>query len=155
MTPEQEEAFEAFKAEIAEFAKSGATEYSPLEDGDYTNIAQIPPEISELSHLKSLDLTSSPVTDLRPLLALDLLWENAGQDTPLLLFWSRGIWFQDTPATASDPTLRELSEIEDHQERAQKDAIVFENAAAVARTFTVEYHFGGPINRSTSAPKGI
>ncbi len=78
-----------------------------------TQVSDIRPLI-RLENLQSLDIRETQVEDLRPILEMPYLNQDASQprssQTPALLF-------SDCKACELDPRLKEISEIEDDQER--------------------------------------
>ncbi len=74
-----------------------------------TQISDLAP-IAALTGLQNLTLSNCPVRDLRPLLDLTKLGTEGFP----------GLAFADTPATRADPALHNLSQINDHEERAEK-----------------------------------
>ncbi len=77
---------------------------------DNTQVVDLTP-IADLTRITWLRLDNSQVSDLRPMLSLTKLNGSS-------VFW--GLEFHNTPATAMDPILAELSEIENEIDRATK-----------------------------------
>ncbi|MEO0995050.1 MAG: hypothetical protein AAFX62_14730 [Pseudomonadota bacterium] len=162
MTPEQREAFELARERIAEAKASGARQLSlspsvideiapGLFQGDlrFAPLNTLPPEIADLSALRSLDLAVTRVSDLSPIAQLSSLgWLSlassavsdlsplAGLKSLQNLLMSRtrvadlsplvglsaleNVRFLSTPACEAEPELKEISEIRSNTERTER-----------------------------------
>ncbi|WP_052245418.1 DUF6161 domain-containing protein [Halocynthiibacter namhaensis] len=78
-----------------------------------TKISDIRP-LTSLPNLQSLDIRDSEVEDLRPVLEMPHLYRSPSSPQPVQ---SPGLQFSGCKATQLDPRLKEISEIEDGQER--------------------------------------
>lgn len=78
-----------------------------------TGVRDIRP-LTALANLQALDIRDSEVEDLRPILEMPYLYRDASSPTPIQ---SPAFQFTGCKATKFDPKLKELSEIEDDQQR--------------------------------------
>ncbi|MEO0624355.1 MAG: hypothetical protein AAFU49_08115 [Pseudomonadota bacterium] len=140
MTPEQRDAYELARERIAEAKASGASELSldslvtsdvvpRLFRGDprFASLTTLPPEIADLSELRSLTLYHSEVSDLSPIAGLSSLrWlvlanSEISDLSPLVGLTSLvNVYFIGTPACEAEPELKEISEIEDDTKRTER-----------------------------------
>ncbi|MGY6645613.1 MAG: leucine-rich repeat domain-containing protein [Salinarimonas sp.] len=84
-------------------------------DLDNTQVGDLTP-LASLTNLETLNLDGTLVADLRPLVGLDRLAEQRGYKFPGIV----GLRFRNTPATARDGHLAELSKINDDEERTRE-----------------------------------